>query len=55
MCKLAAMFHRLIVGLTLSSLPALSVNLLDPFRSLNLPAATEAKILSGNAQRLFKL
>ena len=29
--------------------------ILDPFRSLNLPAATEAKILSGNARQLFKL
>ena len=29
--------------------------ILDPLRSLNLPAATEAKILSGNARRLFRL
>ena len=29
--------------------------ILDPLRSLNLPAATEAKILSGNARQLFKL
>jgi aminocarboxymuconate-semialdehyde decarboxylase len=29
--------------------------ILDPFRSLNLPAATEAKILRGNARQLFKL
>jgi predicted TIM-barrel fold metal-dependent hydrolase len=28
---------------------------LDPLRSLNLPAATEAKILDGNARQLFKL
>ncbi len=29
--------------------------ILDPLRSLNLPAATEAMILSGNAWQLFKL
>lgn len=29
--------------------------ILDPFLSLKLPAATEAKILSGNARKLFKL
>lgn len=29
--------------------------ILDPLRSLNLPAATEAKILGGNARQLFKL
>jgi len=29
--------------------------ILDPLRSLNLPAATEAKILSGNARQLFRL
>jgi predicted TIM-barrel fold metal-dependent hydrolase len=28
---------------------------LDPLRSLNLPAATEAKILGGNARKLFRL
>ena len=29
--------------------------ILDPFLSLKLPAATEAKVLSGNARKLFKL
>lgn len=29
--------------------------MLDPLRSLNLPAVTEAKILGGNARQLFKL
>lgn len=29
--------------------------ILDPFRSLNLPAATESRILGGNARKLFKL
>jgi len=29
--------------------------ILDPLRSLNLPAAAEAKILSGNARQLFRL
>lgn len=29
--------------------------ILDPLRSLNLPASTEAKILESNARRLFKL
>ena len=29
--------------------------ILDPLRSLNLPAATEANILSGNARKLFQL
>lgn len=29
--------------------------ILEPLRSLRLPAATEAKILSGNARRLFRL
>lgn len=29
--------------------------ILEPLRSLNLPAATEAKILSGNARKLFQL
>jgi aminocarboxymuconate-semialdehyde decarboxylase len=29
--------------------------ILDPLRSLNLPAATEAKILGGNARKLFRL
>lgn len=29
--------------------------ILDPLRSLKLPAATEAKILSGNARQLFRL
>ncbi len=31
------------------------MEILQPLRSLQLPAATEAKILSGNARRLFKL
>ncbi len=30
-------------------------DILEPLRSLRLPAATEAKILSGNACRLFGL
>ena len=32
-----------------------AAEILAPFRSLGLPAETEARILGGNARRIFKL